>query len=148
MMDAGQRGRGRGVSKGCDGSRLVGGVGEAKGLILYRPRSDSVHSQYAVEETQTRQTQSQCCRKCEKNDKTKKESDSKGKHVDTHPPVNSVGHTNIYSTNQTAEKRRQQELHIPVKRCWRTMPISFVTSQRAASSSTPLQQLDSRTFVS
>lgn len=34
-------------------------------LILYRPRSDSVHSQYAEEERKTTQTQSQHCMKCE-----------------------------------------------------------------------------------
>lgn len=34
-------------------------------LILYRPRSDSVHSQYAEEERKTTQTRSQHCMKCE-----------------------------------------------------------------------------------
>lgn len=66
MMDAGQRGSGRGVSEGCDGSRPVEDGGGAKGLILYRPRSDSVHSQYAVEETNKTKTRSQHCRKCKK----------------------------------------------------------------------------------
>lgn len=123
MMDAGQRGRGRGVSEGCDGSQPLedGEEQRTSHSISSSVRLCALTIRYGGK-TNSTETQSQHRRKCKKNVTTlqsnrenltisiwRQESNSKHVHVYTHPQVNSVEISNRPIRQQRKENNRNSK---------------------------------------